>query len=115
MGDDMWTGRFPFVDLSSGGSVQGLERNIGQLLKKIPADAKLIPGHGPLSTPADLKEFHEMLKEVLAMVRGKMDQGKSLEEIQKEGVPERWSEWGSGYIKTDVWLQTVHESLSAGD
>ena len=46
LGDDFFVGRFPFVDLASGGSVEGLVGNIGELIQMIPSDAKLIPGHG---------------------------------------------------------------------
>jgi len=115
MGDDMWTKRFPFVDLSSGGNVQGLERNLRKVIKDLPEDVALIPGHGPLSTLKDLEEFRQMLADSIELVRTKTDQGKSLEEIQKEGVPEGMADWGSGFIKTDQWLETVHKSLAAGD
>ena len=57
LGDDFFSGRFPFVDLESGGSVEGLTKNIGELITKIPAGAKLIPGHGPISTVDDLKAY----------------------------------------------------------
>src|SRR3954465_3712737 len=63
MGDDFFAGRFPFVDLESGGSVQGMAENVAKVLGEIPDDAKIIPGHGPLSTKADLKAFHRMLTE----------------------------------------------------
>jgi glyoxylase-like metal-dependent hydrolase (beta-lactamase superfamily II) len=115
MGDDLWTARFPFVDLSSGGSVLGLERNMRQVLEDLPKDAILIPGHGPLSKREDLEEYQKMLADSIELVRKKTEQGKSLEDIQKEGVPEAWADWGSGWIKTDQWLETVHLSLSAGD
>lgn len=114
MGDDLWTARFPFVDLSSGGNVLGLERSMRKILEDLPEDAILIPGHGPLSTRKDLEDYQQMLAESIELVRQKIDQGKSLEEIQKEGVPEGWADWGSGWIKTDGWLETVHKSLAAG-
>jgi glyoxylase-like metal-dependent hydrolase (beta-lactamase superfamily II) len=103
------------VDLSSGGNVQGLERSMRKILKDLPDDVILIPGHGPLSKRKDLEEYQQMLAESIELVRKQMDQGKSLEEIQEEGVPEGWADWGSGWIKADQWLETVHESLSAGD
>src|SRR5688572_29298555 len=46
MGDDYFNGRFPFIDLQSGGSVKGLIRNVEKVLSDIPADTKVIPGHG---------------------------------------------------------------------
>ena len=115
MGDDLWTARFPFVDLSSGGNVQGLEKSMRKVLEDLPEGAILIPGHGPLSKRKDLEEYQKMLADSIKLVRKKMEQGKSLEEIKKEGVPEGWADWGSGWIKTDQWLETVHTSLSAGD
>ena len=112
MGDAMFAGQFPFVDLSSGGSVQGVTKNIGKLLEEIPDDALLIPGHGPLSTLDDLKTYHRMLTESMERVREQMKNGKDLEEIQANGVAEEWTEWGGGFISTDLWLETVYESLS---
>src|SRR5687767_10399330 len=69
LGDDFFSGSFPFVDLDSGGSVEGLTKNIAELITKIPADAKLIPGHGPISTLDDLKAYHRMLIETSGIVR----------------------------------------------
>ena len=60
-GDHFFNGFFPFVDLDSGGSVQGMINNVATLIKQTPADAKLIPGHGPVATLDDLKTFHQVL------------------------------------------------------
>jgi glyoxylase-like metal-dependent hydrolase (beta-lactamase superfamily II) len=112
MGDDFFAARFPFVDLGSGGSVQGLAQNIGEILGKLPAGVKLIPGHGPISTADDLKAYHRMLVETTDIVSKKMAAGKSLAEIKAEGLPEEWKSWGTGFIKTDAWIETIHTSLS---
>lgn len=112
MGDDFFVGRFPFVDLDSGGSVQGLTKNIGDIIPKLAADVKIIPGHGPLATVEDLKQFQNMLKETTAIVQGKMKAGKTMEQIKAEGLPAEWTSWGTGFIKTDVWLEIIHRSLS---
>lgn len=112
MGDDFFAGRFPFVDLSSGGSVEGLAKNIGEILGKLPAGVKLIPGHGPISTVDDLKLYHRMLVETTDVVRKKIAAGKTLAEIKAEGLPEEWKSWGTGFIKTDVWIEIIHTSLS---
>ncbi|MBF3336533.1 MBL fold metallo-hydrolase, partial [Leptospira interrogans] len=53
LGDDFFVGRFPFVDLDNGGSVSGLTKNIHDILAKLPADVKIIPGHGALATRED--------------------------------------------------------------
>ena len=115
LGDDFFAGRFPFVDLESGGSVEGLVKNIGELVNKIPADAKLIPGHGPLSTLDDLKSYHRMLQQTTEIVRQKIAAGKTLDQIKSEGLPDEWKPWGAGFIKTDRWVETIYKSLTAGN
>jgi cyclase len=112
LGDDFFVGRFPFVDLASGGSVEGLVKNIGDLIQMIPSDAKLIPGHGAISTIDDLKDYHQMLIETTLIVRKSMAAGKSLDEIKKVGFPEKFKEAGSGFIKTDGWIETIFNSYS---
>jgi cyclase len=112
MGDDFFAGRFPFVDLESGGTVQGLVKNVGEIIAKLPADVKIIPGHGPLSSLDDLKQYHRMLTETMSVVQKKMAEGKTVDQIKSEGLPDEWKERGTGFIKTDMWLETIYRSLS---
>ena len=112
LGDDFFAGRFPFVDLDSGGSVQGMINNVASLITKIPADAKLIPGHGPVSTLDDLKAYHKMLVDSSQIVQDGMKKGKTLDELKALGLPERFKEAGSGFIKTEAWIETVYRSYS---
>lgn len=111
LGDNFFAGRFPFVDINSGGSVEGLAKNIADLIKTIPSDAKLIPGHGAVSTVNDLKTYHQTILDTTAIIREKM-KTKSLEDIKKEGLPEKYKEWGSGFINTDRWIETIYNSYS---
>ena len=113
LGDNFFAGRFPFVDLESGGSVEGLTKNIAEIISKIPAGAKLIPGHGPLSTIDDLKLYHRMLEQTSGIIRERILAGKTLEQIKSEGLPEEWKTWGTGFIKTDLWIEIVYRSLTA--
>ncbi len=112
MGDDFFAGKFPFVDLESGGSVQGMTKNVGEILAKLPADVKIIPGHGGLSTREDLKAYHQMLIETTDVVQKGMMSGKTLEGLKKDGLPEKYKSWEMGFIKTDFWIETIHKSLT---
>ena len=112
LGDDFFAGRFPFVDLESGGSVQGLIKNVADIIPKIPAGAKLIPGHGAISTVDDLKAYHRMLMETTAYVQKQIAAKKTLDQIKKECLPAEWKPWGEGFVKTDMWLELVYRSLS---
>jgi glyoxylase-like metal-dependent hydrolase (beta-lactamase superfamily II) len=112
MGDDFFAGQFPFVDLGTGGSVQGLIDDVAKALTLVPADAKVIPGHGPLSTRADLERFHAMLVASTDVVRRRMHAGESLEKIQAEGLPAELAPWGKGFVDTKTWIMTIHDSLA---
>ena len=112
LGDQFFAGKFPFIDLKSGGDVTGYVRNVGEVLKKISADAKVIPGHGPLATVEDLKVFYAMLVETTGLVQQAITAGKTLDQIKADGLPEKWKDWGSGFIKTDAWLETCFKGLS---
>jgi glyoxylase-like metal-dependent hydrolase (beta-lactamase superfamily II) len=112
MGDDFFNGMFPFVDLDSGGDVDGYVTNVGQVLARLPAGAKIIPGHGPLATAEDLKRYQRMLLETTGIVKRKIVAKKSLAQIKKEGLPDEWKSWGSGFIKTDAWIETLYRSFT---
>ena len=111
MGDDFFNGRFPVVDLEAGGDVEGMTKNIGDIISKLPAGVKIIPGHGPLSDIEGLKAFHRMLIETTDIVRKRMAAGKTLEQIKAEGLPEEWKPWGTGFINTSRWIELIYNSL----
>jgi cyclase len=112
LGDNFFAGSFPFVDLESGGSVQGLIKNIADIIAKLPAGVKLIPGHGPISDVEGLKQYHQMLIQTSDIVRKKIGARKSLAQIKKEGLPEQWKSWGTAFIKTDMWVEILYNSYS---
>ena len=112
MGDDFVTYGFPFVDLNSGGSVEGMAKNIGNVIAKLPANVKIIPGHGPLSTIDDLKKFHQMLIETSGIVSKQMKAGKSLDEIKAAGLPAKYDSLGKGFVTTPIWIETIYKSAT---
>ncbi|HYZ90553.1 MAG TPA: hypothetical protein VE620_14755 [Myxococcales bacterium] len=111
MGDDFVTYGFPFVDLDSGGSVRGMIGAIDEVLPQIPADAKIIPGHGPLSTVADLKKFRGTLDEIVALVARGLKSGKTAEQMQKEKLLAPYAAWDGGFVKPDEFIATVAKDL----
>jgi cyclase len=112
MGDDFFNGMFPFVDLDSGGDVDGYVKNVGEVLAKLPADVKIIPGHGPLGNAGDLKRFHQMLLATTDIVRQKIAAGKTLDQIKAEGLGDEWKTWGAGFVNSDRWITTIHRSFT---
>lgn len=113
MGDDFFNGgMFPFIDLDSGGSVQGMIAGDEKVLAEVPDDVKIIPGHGPLATKDDLRKFVTMLKETSAAVRAAIKKGKTLDQMKKEKVLSKWDEWGKAFINTDVFTEVLFDSLT---
>jgi len=112
MGDLFFNGRFPYVDLGSGGDVAGLLKAVEAALQIIPADAKIIPGHGALGTRADLEQYRDMLVETTGLVKKAIADGKSVADVKAAGLPEKYKDWGSGFINTSRWLEISYNSLS---
>lgn len=110
MGDLMFAGGFPFVDLGSGGTVRGYMEAVATILDEVPADAAVIPGHGPLTDVEGLRAFHDMLVETVGIVEERREEGMTLEEAKAAGLPDRWSSWGEGFISTEDWIETVYRS-----
>jgi cyclase len=111
MGDQFFNGRFPFIDLASGGSVEGYVKNVENALQKISDETQIIPGHGPLATKKDLKAFHEMLIETTGIIRKAIAEGKSLEQVKAAGFPEKYKEWGTGFINHSRYIEIVYNNL----
>ncbi len=112
MGDQFFAGRFPYVDLGSGGDVQGYLNNVNTVIDNIPDDILIIPGHGEVSTVDDLIRFRDMMQETTDEVRGRIDDGKTLEEAQAMGLPEKWDAWGKDFISTDRWIEIIYTSFT---
>jgi glyoxylase-like metal-dependent hydrolase (beta-lactamase superfamily II) len=108
MGDQMMTERFPFIDFSSGGDLDGLMANWKTIIASAPADVKIIPGHGRLATLEDLKQLSAIVEESTALVRKGMAEGKTLEQLKADGLPEKFKSWGSGFINTNRWIETIY-------
>jgi cyclase len=111
MGDDFVAG-FPFIDLGSGGSARGLVKTLEAVLPKIPKDAKIIPGHGPISTPDDVRQFLADVKESVALVEKALAAGKTLDEMKKEKLLAKFDKRANAFISTDVYTDTLYNELS---
>ena len=112
MGDDFVRYGFPFIDLGSGGSVEGMIAAVDKIIATFPGETKVIPGHGDLSTVADMKPFLDMLRESLARVQNGIKQGKTLDQLKQEKVMAGFEKWNGDFITTDKWIETLYHDLT---
>jgi cyclase len=112
MGDDFVRYGFPFIDVASGGSVQGMIDAMEKASAMLPADVKVIPGHGALSNLDDVREFVKMLKETSAAVQKALDEHKTLEQMKQEKILEPWKKWSGGFMNADQFIETLYNSLT---
>ena len=110
MGDHFFNGGFPFVDLESGGTVQGYLQNLEKALSWIGDDTAVIPGHGPLGTKSDLLNFYNVVKDTSTAIRVMKSQRMSKEEIVAAGLGDEYESWGQGFINEQRWIETVFDS-----
>lgn len=114
MGDAFPAGRFPYIDLGSGGTVDGIIEAADRALALARDDTRIIPGHGPISTKRDLAEFRRVVAQVRDRVKTLVVQGKSLTEVAAskplDGIP---ASWGSGFINGDAFIDAVYTDLKA--
>lgn len=80
-GDTFFNGRFPFIDINRGGSIQGDLEAAKKGLMLINDDTKIIPGHGGLASKADYQKYHNMLESVYRNVAKAIEDKKTLEEV----------------------------------
>jgi len=102
---------FPFIDLSSGGSVAGMIDGLDLILRMTGPDTLVIPGHGPVAGRERVEAFREMLVKSRAKVRRLMGENKSLKRVvAAKPLAEFEQEWGQGFVKADQFVTTIFNS-----
>ena len=112
MGDDFVTYGFPFIDVDGGGSIDGMIAGVEGAIAKLPADVKVIPGHGPVSNLDDVHAYVKMLKDTRAVVQQALDKKMTLAEMKEKKILDPWKKYSGDFISEDVFLETVYNSLT---
>src|SRR5713226_944896 len=103
---------YPVIDGSTGGRVDGMSEACDRLLRVADAETKIVPGHGPLATRADLVKYRDMLATAADRVRKLKASGKSLEEsIAAKPFTDLDGDWGTGRYKGDDFVKIVYLTL----
>ena len=116
MGDTFFSGAYPFIDLDTGGSVEGTIAAVEMGLKLSDGETRIIPGHGPLSKRSDLEAYRDVLVAVRDRVAALIAEGKDEQAaVAAKPSAEFDAAWGGGFIKPDEFVAIVHRSLSKRD
>jgi len=112
MGDDFVRYGFPFIDVASGGSVQGMTDGLEKAIAQLPADVKVIPGHGQLSSLDDVRAYIGMLKDTTAVVQKAMAAKKAVDQMKQEKILAPWAKWSGDFVNQDTFIETIYNSLT---
>jgi glyoxylase-like metal-dependent hydrolase (beta-lactamase superfamily II) len=112
-GDIYWNGIYPFIDYSTGGSIDGTIRAVEAILARISGRTIVVPGHGqPVSGKSELTAYHDMLVAIRDNVAALKRQGRSLEEIAAaKPTAEFDAKWGQFVINPAFFTKLVHEGV----
>ncbi|HEU4557382.1 MAG TPA: MBL fold metallo-hydrolase [Longimicrobium sp.] len=112
-GDNYFNGAYPLVDVSSGGSLEGVIGAVDSILARSNEQTRIIPGHGRLSNAAELREYRQMLITVRDRITAAIRAGKTVQQLQAERpLADLDARWGTGFVKPDMMIAISYASLS---
>ncbi|MGB3571354.1 MAG: MBL fold metallo-hydrolase [Phormidesmis sp.] len=113
-GDTYFNQMYPFIDLSSGGSLTGMISAAETVLALAGEETKIIPGHGPLSNREELEAYRQMLVTVRLRTESAIAQGMSLEDFIASAPTAEYDETlGGGFLSTEQFLAIVYQDLAS--
>ena len=113
MGDTFFNGRYPLVDLASGGSSEGFITAADRVLALVDANTKIIPGHGPLGDRAALQAFRTMMATVRDRIKKAIAAGQTLDQVKaSKPTAEFDAVWGNGRITPTLFVEILYQDLS---
>ncbi len=111
VGDAYFQGKFPYIDIDSGGSIDGYIKGIKTVMRIADASTKIIPGHGNVTTKEELKEYLQMLEDLKTQVFTEIEKGASLEEVKNNAkITENYKGY-NGWITEDKIKEAIYKSL----
>ncbi|HVZ93993.1 MAG TPA: MBL fold metallo-hydrolase [Phycisphaerales bacterium] len=112
VGDTWWNGHYPFIDYSTGGSIDGTIRATAANIGHVTDRTVVIPGHGPVGDKSQLVEYHDMLRTVRDAVAALKKQGRSIEEtIAAKPTGAYDKKWGTFLIAPDTFTRLVYAGV----
>jgi cyclase len=112
VGDIWFNGMYPFLDEATGGVIGGMIQASGKALAVADNDTKIIPGHGPLGSKADLQKYHDLLSAIRDKVAAIKASGASEQEaIARKPTADFDAVWVKGFITGDIFTGLVYRTI----
>lgn len=103
---------YPFIDVSSGGSVNGFISTLDKILLLIDDNTRVIPGHGEPATKADVKKVRDAVADIRDQVSSALKKGKKTEDISALGISDKYdADLGKGFVKGKDFVLMIAENL----
>ncbi|MCY4673378.1 MAG: MBL fold metallo-hydrolase [Bacteroidetes bacterium] len=113
MGDTYFNGMYPFIDVDTGGSIDGMVAVADAVLARCDENTRVIPGHGPLSNQSELQAYREMMATVREAVAKLIREDKSREEIiAAKPTAALDAAWDGGVLDPDTYVGHIYNSLT---
>ncbi len=111
-GDTFWNRSYPFIDYSTGGSIDGQIRAAEENLTRVGAKTAVIPGHGAVCGRADLVLFRDVLVEIRDKVSSLKKQGRTLADVVSARPGARYdAEWGQSFMSPSAFVELVYQGV----
>lgn len=111
LGDLVWPGAFPFVDVHNGGTAQGLHDALSDIANATDSDYQFLIGHGAPISHAALTDYIVMIAASIDYVRAEKSQDKNLAQIQGVSAPAGWARWEGKLVPADEWIKMIFETI----
>lgn len=111
-GDVFIVGSYPFIDEEAGGSIDGMIAATAALVAKTDPRTRIIPGHGPLASRADLVAYHDMLAAVRARVADLIRAGDSVAQVVAARPTRPFdARYLGAFVNADLWVERLDADL----
>ncbi len=111
-GDLFFTVLYPYIDVSHGGSIDGMIAAAEKIIGMIDENTKIIPGHGPLSDREELKKYRDMLVTVRDRIKSQIKEGKTLEEILASKPTADFDNVKAEAMPPEMFVKIVYNDLA---
>jgi glyoxylase-like metal-dependent hydrolase (beta-lactamase superfamily II) len=114
-GDTWWNGYYPFIDYSTGGSLNGMIKAAEANLAMVTDKTIVVPGHGPVGGKAEMIEYRDVLATIRDRVGALKGKGKSLDEIVAAKPTAAYdAKWGKGFVNGEFFTKLVYKGIEKG-